>query len=72
MSDAAWKLERIECVWAKDSEGSARGFSWCSMCGSHCDVGVVVIAVPREPRGSTLFCEACVKKMAAALPQRFS
>lgn len=69
MTDAAWKPDHVEFLWGKDVEGEARGFSWCSLCGSDCAVGVVTVSVPRDPKGNAFFCAACVRGMVAAIPK---
>jgi len=64
--NAPWKVGDIEVWWGKDVEGQARGFSWCSLCGSSCEYGVV-LKMPSSKRGSAFFCRECVEKMAQAM-----
>lgn len=65
MADAPWK-GRVEIWWGADREGQARGFSWCSLCGTSCDLGV--LARGPNGKGTAFFCYECVDRMSFVRP----
>lgn len=71
MADAAWKGE-IVSHWGYDSEGAARGISWCNLCGSDCREGVVVRMPGNGDKGTAFFCLACVIELFRAAHYKIS
>lgn len=62
MADATWKGE-IATHFGYDSEGAARGISWCNLCGSDSPQGVVVRMPGNGDIGTAFFCPVCVVKL---------